>query len=255
MKSSRLQRGFFFMVLPALVLSTLVVMVGAPYLKSAMDSSKNMKPAYEKMQRGEFLTDAEYDTLDAEQKKIAKSAALTGVMAGQITSNAGGPDDLAQKIIDKGLQVYDQSKYSSCPAPHSVPPSSLVLAQDGGKALKRIESGRLVETIAIQAACGVTSSPLPVDVTAGTLPGCSSGTFVCGNSKVICRDRLCNDTNDCGDNTDEGTAMCAQAQSCCQVTNGCPGETGSDCGSTCCCCPLGQACDRVNPGRGCVASN
>lgn len=43
--------------------------------------------------------------------------------------------------------------------------------------------------------------------------------------------------------------------SCCVANNGCPMETGSSCaGSSCCCCPVGQACDQVDPSIGCVAS-
>ena len=98
------------------------------------------------------------------------------------------------------------------------------------------------------------SKPLPADVTT-SIPGCTSGVFTCGNGTVICASKVCNRTNDCGDNSDESTSMCGQAQSCCQATNGCPGETGSSCASSCCCCPYGQVCDRANPGRGCISAN
>lgn len=98
------------------------------------------------------------------------------------------------------------------------------------------------------------SKPLPVDVTT-TIPGCTSGIFTCGNGSLVCASKVCNSTNDCGDNSDENASICGQAQSCCQATNGCPGETGSSCASSCCCCPYGQVCDRANPGRGCVSAN
>ena len=98
------------------------------------------------------------------------------------------------------------------------------------------------------------SKLLPTDVTT-QIPGCTSGTFACANGKAICRDKVCNHTNDCGDNSDEASNMCGAAKSCCQVTNGCPGETGSSCAATCCCCPYGQVCDRSNPGRGCISSS
>lgn len=98
------------------------------------------------------------------------------------------------------------------------------------------------------------SKPLPPDVTT-SIPGCTSGVFTCSNGRVICSSKVCNSSNDCGDNSDEGSSMCGQARSCCQATNGCPGETGSSCASSCCCCPYGQVCDRVNPGRGCISAN
>jgi hypothetical protein len=99
------------------------------------------------------------------------------------------------------------------------------------------------------------SNPLPTDVTAPPIPGCTSGVFACLNGHTICADKVCNSSNDCGDNSDEASNLCGVPRSCCQVTNGCPGETGTSCGASCCCCPYGQACDRVNPGRGCVPSS
>lgn len=99
------------------------------------------------------------------------------------------------------------------------------------------------------------STPLPADVSAPSIPGCTSGKFTCANGKVICADKACNSSDDCGDSSDEAAALCSTPRSCCQVTNGCPGETGTSCASSCCCCPLNQVCDRTNPARGCVAAN
>ncbi|MCX7823505.1 MAG: hypothetical protein N2260_08730 [Syntrophobacterales bacterium] len=77
-----------------------------------------------------------------------------------------------------------------------------------------------------------------------------SGVYVCGNGKKICRFRVCNGKDECGDGSDERN--CQSAQSCCVLTRGCPGETASQCAQTCCCCPYGQVCDRVNLFRGCI---
>lgn len=77
-----------------------------------------------------------------------------------------------------------------------------------------------------------------------------SGIFVCANGKKICRSKVCNNKDDCGDNSDENN--CSSRQSCCIVTNGCPGETAYECAENCCCCPLHQVCDRVNLWNGCI---
>jgi hypothetical protein len=128
---------------------------------------------------------------------------------------------------------------------------------DAGSVLSSYATG-CIEKGVEQASLGdrpTASKPLPADVTAPAIPGCTSGIFLCSNGNTICRDKVCNDANNCGDNSDERSSMCRSAGSCCQVTNGCPGETGSSCAESCCCCPYGMACDRVNPGRGCVPSN
>lgn len=101
----------------------------------------------------------------------------------------------------------------------------------------------------------LSSSTLPTDVSSPAIPGCTTGKFTCANGTVICADKVCNGANNCGDSSDEASALCNTPRSCCQVTNGCPGETGSSCASSCCCCPWGQVCDRTNPARGCVAAN
>lgn len=84
------------------------------------------------------------------------------------------------------------------------------------------------------------------------LPRCMSGTFTCANGKIICASVVCNGHDDCGDNSDERSTMCNTESSCCLSTNGCPGETGTSCAETCCCCPLNMICDRSNPANGCV---
>src|SRR5207247_11257473 len=42
--------------------------------------------------------------------------------------------------------------------------------------------------------------------------------------------------------------------SCCVQTGGCPGETGTDCPATCCCCPEGQRCCS-DPRLGCCGAS
>lgn len=79
------------------------------------------------------------------------------------------------------------------------------------------------------------------------------GTFACDNGEVICADLACNGSANCSDGSDEDNAMCGSEDSCCVATRGCPSETGSTCGETCCCCPYGQICDPTDFRRGCVA--
>jgi len=84
------------------------------------------------------------------------------------------------------------------------------------------------------------------------LPRCMSGTFTCTNGKTICANEVCNNKDNCGDNSDERSEMCGTESSCCLSTNGCPGETGTSCAKTCCCCPVNMICDRKNPANGCI---
>lgn len=267
MKSSKFQRGWIFLI-PALVAAALTAMVGVPLVQHAQKSKQVVQGMYESGDP----TDAQIEAAQAELNKARKSAELAATMVNAGTG--GGPDDLANQIIGKTLSTktaedalvrvdkYFNPQGQSCSAPKSLNPDdpsrvtqdTAILPPDNGKAIKAIAAGILTGAIVAQAGCGVSSNTLPADVTAAPITGCTSGTFVCGNSKLICRDKVCNSKDDCGDNSDEGANMCG-AQSCCQVTNGCPGETGSSCASSCCCCPNGQACDRVNPGRGCIASN
>jgi hypothetical protein len=78
------------------------------------------------------------------------------------------------------------------------------------------------------------------------------GTFVCDDGEVICADIVCNGSADCADGSDENNEMCGDDVSCCVATQGCPGETGSDCADTCCCCPYGMVCDRNDFTNGCI---
>jgi hypothetical protein len=93
---------------------------------------------------------------------------------------------------------------------------------------------------------------LPADVKKA-LDECGSRLFKCANGKAICADLVCNRQNNCGDNSDEG-AFCNNDTTCCVATKGCPGETGSSCADTCCCCPYGQVCDRQNFSNGCISA-
>lgn len=257
----KFQRGEI--ILAVTIAVGLTALIGGLFIKSVQDSQKAIDPLFEP--DGVLkVTDAQLDAAQRARAAQFKAAELTGVAINLGTG--GGAEDLTTivggKVIDKVIQRGMNAP--SCPAPQSLNPdnrsrkaqSHSILLPDDGNALKAIASGALNVALATQLACGTTSNTLPSDVTAAPIAGCTSGTFVCGNGNLICRDKVCNQgTNDCGDNTDESSSLCGAPQSCCQVTNGCPGETGSTCGSTCCCCPQGQACDRVNPGRGCVASN
>lgn len=246
MKTPKSQRGWFVVALAGLIAAGLTAMIIGPMAKSVPELRKGWQAANE---------NPTPENIALQEKTIKKT-----VLTAQLTTTAlnlgtgGDPGDLAQQVLGVALDKYDKS-LDSCPAPKKQRQVNSILPPDGNKALNVIESGALNRMLATQVACGAVSNPLPTDVTAAPIAGCSTGTFVCGNGKLICRDKICNNANDCGDNSDEGSSICGVSQSCCQVTNGCPGETGSDCGSSCCCCPYGQACDRVNPGRGCVPSN
>ncbi|HVK83004.1 MAG TPA: low-density lipoprotein receptor class A repeat-containing protein [Kofleriaceae bacterium] len=71
---------------------------------------------------------------------------------------------------------------------------------------------------------------------------CSGGDFMCSDGSCVPASSVCNTTANCPDGADEDPAICGDQQNCCMATNGCPEETGDSCGSTCCCCPGGQAC-------------
>lgn len=101
--------------------------------------------------------------------------------------------------------------------------------------------------------CSNVSNPLPADVAAVLLTGCTSGVFACNNGSLICRSLVCNGRSECGDGSDE--SVCGTELSCCQATNGCPGETATSCAESCCCCPYGEVCDRDNPANGCVRAS
>jgi hypothetical protein len=176
--------------------------------------------AQQKLQNGEgeTMTPAEIGAAQGGPKVVADAAKILGAGGTMINSSIPGPvgaDTVITTVADVCIGKMVDRGMSEAPRPSS-------------------------------------SKPLPTDVTT-SIPGCTSGVFSCGNGTVICASKVCNRTNDCGDNSDEGTTMCGQAQSCCQVTNGCPGETASSCASSCCCCPYGQVCDRANPARGCIA--
>lgn len=175
------------------------------------------------------------------QQKLQNGEGATMTPA-EIEAAQGGPKVVADaaKILGAGGQMIN----SSIPGR---PDAEAVITTVGGVCIDKIVEQGMKETPRPS-----TSKPLPADVTT-TIPGCTTGVFSCGNGNVICSNKVCNRTNDCGDNSDEGTTMCGQALSCCQATNGCPGETASSCASSCCCCPYGQVCDRANPARGCVA--
>jgi hypothetical protein len=78
------------------------------------------------------------------------------------------------------------------------------------------------------------------------------GTFACGDGSVICADLVCSGSPDCSDGSDEDSDTCGSQDSCCEATQGCPSETGDNCAESCCCCPFGQVCDRVDFSNGCV---
>ena len=85
--------------------------------------------------------------------------------------------------------------------------------------------------------------------------GCNAAPdqYVCRNGSVILRELVCNGTENCPGGDDE--ANCGTEASCCVATNGCPSETATSCGETCCCCPYGYICDQQNPANGCVPSS
>jgi hypothetical protein len=66
--------------------------------------------------------------------------------------------------------------------------------------------------------------------------------FSCGDGSCIFAETVCNGADDCPNGADETFELCGDPNNCCVATLGCPGETGSDCGATCCCCGPGEAC-------------
>lgn len=99
--------------------------------------------------------------------------------------------------------------------------------------------------------CGTQMQPHGTGSSTGGGGNCSG--FTCGDGSCIAANLACNGNSDCLDGSDEDAGMCGNPSSCCVATNGCPEETGSDCGSTCCCCPSAQACC-ANSADGCCAA-
>ena len=66
--------------------------------------------------------------------------------------------------------------------------------------------------------------------------------FQCGDGSCVAASVVCNGVSDCPGGEDENPATCFDQHNCCVATRGCPGETGSSCASTCCCCPYQEAC-------------
>ena len=86
--------------------------------------------------------------------------------------------------------------------------------------------------------------------TTTTLP--STCEFHCADGSCIAAAVVCNGVSDCPGGDDEDPATCFDQHNCCVATRGCPGETGSSCASTCCCCPYQEAC--CPDWSGCCAS-
>lgn len=83
---------------------------------------------------------------------------------------------------------------------------------------------------------------------------CANGVFTCSDGTQICNEFVCNSGSDCPDGSDEDFELCGEQGSCCVATNGCPTETGTSCGETCCCCGLNEICDRDNLANGCIGT-
>jgi hypothetical protein len=86
-------------------------------------------------------------------------------------------------------------------------------------------------------------------------PGADSGAdtgcpFMCSDGTCIDAAIVCNQRPDCADGSDERPEICDTPGACCVATMGCPGETGSSCAETCCCCPANQRCCE-DPTLGC----
>lgn len=70
-------------------------------------------------------------------------------------------------------------------------------------------------------------------------PNCE---FRCNDGSCINHSQVCNGQPDCPVGEDEDSTRCGTNERCCVRTNGCVEETGSSCGRTCCCCPVGAKC-------------
>ena len=100
-----------------------------------------------------------------------------------------------------------------------------------------------------QSAATPTPTPTPAP---GEAQQCSAGTFTCDDGTVICTELVCNQQNNCPDESDEASTLCSDQGSCCQATQGCASETATSCGTTCCCCGLNEICNRSELSAGCV---
>jgi hypothetical protein len=110
--------------------------------------------------------------------------------------------------------------------------------------------------------CNASNLPLCADSASCTAAGghwysngCHStpDLYTCTDGSTILRELVCNGTSNCPGGDDE--ANCGDESSCCIATNGCPSETATSCGETCCCCPYGYRCDQSDHANGCVPSS
>lgn len=83
---------------------------------------------------------------------------------------------------------------------------------------------------------------------------CQTTESSCADGTPVCAELVCNGTQDCADGSDEDPAICGEQSACCQATNGCPGESATECSAECCCCDFGEICDQGNNANGCVAA-
>ena len=83
---------------------------------------------------------------------------------------------------------------------------------------------------------------------------CTIGNFTCEDGTEICKDMVCDRTEDCKDGSDEAGELCSSPEKCCVATSGCSLESSLNCAEGCCCCPLNQICDRDQPENGCVTA-
>jgi hypothetical protein len=198
------------------VVSALAGLIGGLAAMAIFNRSDNCADVMRRVDSNEPVTEAELETCRsqfADQARIA-TAAGNFVNAVDPVPNAG---NVVTQYASGGISNYVDR--ASTPAPSA-------------------------------------GNPLPLDAQGqgGNPQGCASGIYTCNSGQRICREKVCNGSSDCGDGSDEAPIInCAEQGSCCITTNGCPGETATACGETCCCCPFGQKCSSDHS-AGCVNS-
>lgn len=197
---------------------------------------------------------AKAEPIQADRSLIAQRAREYGASIGETGMflilaliNSGFPPEAVIDTLISGQIFVDPEEGTLLGQPHTFYNMRLVMSD--GTVYRRLWDNSEDEFYITREEPSTNPSPTPTPSI-----NCSNGTFTCANGTLICAENVCNQTDNCGDGSDESASLCGNQESCCVATRGCPGETGSLCGQGCCCCPYAQACNQSDWRAGCMGA-